>query len=226
MRQPPAGGKPSVGPEKPAVLARGAAGRGDAEAATVDERRAMVSAACAAVGRLPKITSPSPARSTRSSLLAKQEVSRSSPAPRPTRSAAAWQASSPVSGNGWPSTTRVGSRMIAGPKPRLASETASVPAAVSSLIRQSTRGCTLSRLCRRVAIAWRTVREMAQSEMQTGNRSRETSAQSFQRASLPGSLAPDAGIPRPAGQGRARTRRPGEDDRGSARGALPLFPSG
>ena len=50
-------------------------------------------------------------------------------------------------------------------------------------IDQSSRGCTLIRACRRVDIAWKTVSEMAQTEMTTGSQRRKASAQSFQRTS-------------------------------------------
>ena len=79
--------------------------------------------------------------------------------------------------------------MIAGPKPTLTRLTLTEPAAESCSIRQSTRGCTLSRVCRRVAIAWKTVRLMAQTEITTGSQIRKVSAQSFQRDRLPGSIA-------------------------------------
>ena len=52
------------------------------------------------------------------------------------------------------STRTAMSRTIAGPKPTLTSESARVPLATSSSIRQSIRGCTLSFVCRRDSMPW------------------------------------------------------------------------
>ena len=51
-----------------------------------------------------------------------------------------------------------------------------MPETASAAMRHSIRGCTLRRAWRRVDMAWKTVSEMAQSEMTTGSQSRKASA--------------------------------------------------